>query len=82
MLFPKPVRQRNRKAIEKARKGYCEWCGAENVYIEVHHIVSRGAGGRDCELNMISLCDGPMTNDCHGRAHDGKITKEELRRAK
>ena len=74
MLFPKPVRQRNRKAIEKARKGYCEWCGRSGP-VEVHHVTTRGAGGVDCErTNLVSLC-----YICHTKAHNLQITKKQLK---
>jgi hypothetical protein len=45
----------------------------------VHHVDSRGAGGDDVDVNLITLCIGPGTNDCHGKAHRGLINREDLR---
>lgn len=64
--------KRDEKAIQAARKSYCEYCGrcAEG---EPHHIFTRGAGGRDIKENLIELCF-----DCHRAAHDGHIRRDAL----
>ena len=73
-MTPKPKRIRDPKAIEQARKEYCQYCGLGGQ-VHVHHIKSRGAGGDDIPENLISLCPS-----CHDKAHRAKIKKEELRR--
>lgn len=77
---PKPTRKKSKKNREKAKKGHCEYCGKYGA-VQVHHIVSRGAGGGDEPDNLISLCSGPP-NDCHGRVHNGNILKAELQAIK
>jgi 5-methylcytosine-specific restriction endonuclease McrA len=47
----------------------CEVCNA--VAVDIHHIESRGMGGRkgaDTLDNLVALC-----RECHGKAHAGKI---------
>jgi hypothetical protein len=73
-----PSRVRSRRAVEAARKPYCEHCGTMRGPFEVHHIRSRGAGGGDVGGNLINLCVGPAANDCHGKAHNAKIPREAL----
>ena len=76
MMFPKPVRVKDRRAIEAARRPYCEWCWRWGP-THVHHIKSRGSGGGDVPENLISLCVG-----CHDRAHRGLIAKADLTQRK
>jgi predicted restriction endonuclease len=72
-MIPKPRRIVDKKAIEAARKPWCEYCG-DTYHIEVHHIKSKGSGGNDEANNLVSLCA------CHHRmVHDGLIRREELR---
>jgi ribosome-binding protein aMBF1 (putative translation factor) len=68
-----PHRIVDRKAIEKARKPYCELCG-RRAYGKPHHIKTVGSGGDDVPENMIQLC-----TDDHTKAHTGQISKETLR---
>lgn len=49
------------------RDGACQNCGV-GIGLGVHHIHSRGSGGRDEEPNLITLCIS-----CHHAAHDGFI---------
>ncbi len=70
-MFPTPKRVKDKKAILKARKEYCEHCGSR-YNLQIHHKTSVGAGGGDTPDNLITLCAGPP-NDCHGRAHSGHI---------
>jgi len=74
LAIPKPQRVIN---DDGERSPYCMRCGFWG-YIERHHIKSRGSGGDDSPENIIDLCDGPTTNDCHGEAHNGHIPKSEL----
>jgi 5-methylcytosine-specific restriction endonuclease McrA len=76
IAIPKPKRIVDRKAIEAARKPYCELCGRWGT-VDVHHIDSRGAGHGDEPENLISLC-----RVCHRKAHDGNISRDELREIK
>lgn len=75
-MYPKPKRIRDKKAIEEARKPYCELCGRHGI-MHVHHIKSKGSGGGDVPDNLICLCWG-----CHRKVHDGVIKRERLRRGK
>ena len=52
-----------RKAIY-ARDGYrCALCDSMK-YIQIHHYITRGAGGTDHPHNLVTLCA-----DCHAAAH-------------
>ncbi len=77
-MIPKPTRVKSPANIKAARKPYCEYCGMWG-YTESHHVTSRGAGGGDEMENLISLCTGPGTRDCHGRAQRYEIGRESLR---
>lgn len=68
----KHKRIRDRKAIQAARKNYCEYCGAY-ADIEPHHVFTVGAGGGDVSYNLVQLC-----TRCHIGVHAGKIEREEL----
>lgn len=48
----------------------CALCGGA-FGIVLHHIKKRSQRGSDVEENLVYLCQGPGTNDCHGRLHDG-----------
>lgn len=72
-MIPKPHRIVDKKAIEEARKPYCQVCGRWGV-VHVHHIKTRGSGGGDVPENLISLC-----YECHTKAHAGKLSKEFLK---
>ena len=52
-----------RKAIY-ARDGYrCALCDSTK-YIQIHHYITRGAGGTNHPHNLVTLCA-----DCHAAAH-------------
>lgn len=52
-----------RKEIYR-RDGYqCCLCGSTR-YLQLHHYIPRGKGGKDTPHNLITLC-----NDCHALAH-------------
>lgn len=70
-----------RKAIYR-RDGYrCALCDSTK-YIQLHHIIPRGAGGTDHPHNLITLCA-----DCHAAAHGmmlrdwPDVTEETMERA-
>lgn len=48
----------------------CVLCGG--VFgLTLHHVTLRSQGGSDSQENLIWLCHGPGTDNCHGRYHDG-----------
>ena len=66
----------SRRAIEQARKPYCERCGRRDLPIHVHHVRARQMGGArrmDVPGNLVSLCAR-----CHDLTHRGRIRREEL----
>lgn len=66
--------------IEDVRLPYCEYCGkstSNRRLIEVHHIKTRGAGGKDIRENLINLGVYPLCN-CHRLAQEYKIPRAEL----
>ena len=75
-MIPKPKRIKDKKAIEQARKEWCEVCGKPGN-VHVHHIRPIGFSrtGNDTPDNLISLC--PI---CHRKVHDGNIPKDKLGR--
>jgi hypothetical protein len=58
----------------KERDGYiCQRCGhgIARGRVEAHHAFKRGKAGTRLDVdNGITLCAGPMTNDCHGWAEN------------
>jgi len=82
-VFPKkfnpvpkpPKRVKDKRAIERARKKYCEYCGETRLKLEVHHIEGQGRfGPGDVGDNLITLC-----LVCHGKAQRFEIPAEELK---
>ena len=69
-----------RKAIYR-RDGYrCALCDSTK-YIQIHHYISKGAGGTNHPHNLITLCA-----DCHALAHgmnvtDWKVSREDVEQA-
>jgi 5-methylcytosine-specific restriction endonuclease McrA len=72
-MLTKPKRVVDKRAVAAARAPWCEHCGRAGT-TQVHHIKSRGSGGGDEADNLVALCFV-----CHRKAHDGMITKGELR---
>ena len=75
-MIAKPRRIRNHKAIQAARKDYCERCGRRDLPIEVHHVLHRQMGGGrqlDVPENLLALCVA-----CHRAYYNGRIGREEL----
>jgi hypothetical protein len=69
----KPRRKKDKKAIEAIRKRHCELCGRSDARLEVHHVITRGAGGPDDPCNLVCLCAF-----CHREVHDGNIARDKL----
>jgi 5-methylcytosine-specific restriction endonuclease McrA len=72
-MYAKPKRIVDKKAIQQARRSFCQVCGRWGD-VHVHHIKSKGSGGGDIPENLISLC-----YKCHTKAHIGKLSKEFLK---
>ena len=76
-MLSKHVRIKDGIALKRARlHGRCQYCKRGGI-IHPHHIKHMGGGGDDTAENLISLCV-----ECHGRAHAGFITKDELLQAR
>ena len=81
MESPKPSRTVDTNAIQRERNyGVCKYgllakdgCSGG---LDVHHIDTRGSGGGDVKGNLILLC-----RRHHNRAHQGLISKQQLRDA-
>ena len=73
MVLEKPRRIKDKKAVEQARKEWCELCGKPGN-VHVHHIKTKGSGGGDLPENLISLC-----LYCHDKAHRAIISKAYLK---
>ena len=54
------------------KKEYCEYCGNPKN-LEIHHIKTRGAGGKDIPENLIVLC-----HKCHQKAQQYKTNRYVL----
>lgn len=63
------------RALAYKHGGYyeCEYCGKWDAIVHIHHIKSRGSGGRNETGNLIALCW-----KCHTLAHNGRIGKQKL----
>jgi len=65
---------RDPKAIESARKNFCQVCGRyQESGLHVHHVKSKGSGGDDSPDNLVTLC-----YECHTKVHAGEITLDGL----
>lgn len=74
--LPKNKRIVNKKLLQD-KKGVCKLCGRKGLTEKHHFLKTKGAGGDDEDSNLIELC-----RNCHILAHNGKITKQQLKRAK
>ena len=52
----------NEKVKKEVKLPHCELCGSESS--DLHHIISRGSGGKDHRTNLINLCRA-----CHLQVH-------------
>lgn len=63
--------------IKRLRANKCEWCGAENVPLEMHHIrkLKDLKGRRQWEIAMIGRKRKTMALcvNCHDKLHAGKL---------
>ena len=68
---------RHNSLIKRLEAGKCEWCGIEDVPIEVHHIrrLKDLKGKKQWEIAMISRKRKTMAlcEDCHHKLHAGKF---------
>ncbi len=71
---PKKKRIADPKAIEEARKNFCQCCGRYSEKgLHVHHVKTRGAGGDDVAENEVTLC-----YECHMKVHSGLLKLENI----
>lgn len=63
--------------ISRLKAGKCEWCGAENVPIEMHHVrkIKELKGKAIWEIVMIGRKRKTMAlcQMCHDKLHAGKL---------
>ena len=76
--IPQIHRNLNRTSlISRLKAEKCEWCGAENVPIEIHHIkkIKDLKGKASWEIVMIGRKRKTlaMCKTCHDKLHSGKL---------
>lgn len=63
--------------IKRLKASQCEWCGAENVPMEIHHVrkLKDLSGRKQWEIAMIGRKRKTMALcvDCHDKLHAGKL---------
>ena len=63
--------------IKRLQANQCEWCGAENVPLEIHHVrkLKDLSGRKQWEIAMIGRKRKTMALcvDCHHKLHAGKL---------
>ena len=63
--------------IKRLQANQCEWCGAENVPLEIHHVrkLKDLSGRKQWEIAMIGRKRKTMALciDCHDKLHAGKL---------
>lgn len=63
--------------IKRLKASRCEWCGAENAPIEIHHVrkLKDLSGKKQWEIAMIGRKRKTMALcvDCHDKLHAGKL---------
>ena len=63
--------------IKRLQANRCEWCGAENVPLEIHHVrkLKDLSGRKQWEIAMIGRKRKTMALciDCHDKLHAGKL---------
>lgn len=55
-------READQEVKDRLRDNHCVQCNTKPV--DLHHVLSRGAGGTDALYNLIPLC-----RSCHGALH-------------
>lgn len=71
--YPKPARRIIDPWAARTKKGphsiiTCRCCGVayRRTRLHMHHLVPRSRSGDDVPDNLVPLCAGPGTKDCHG----------------
>ena len=63
--------------MKRRQANKCEWCGAENVPLEIHHVrkLKDLSGKKQWEIAMIGRKRKTMALciDCHDKLHAGKL---------
>ena len=77
-IVPKVYRNNNPTSlIARLKAGQCEWCGAENVKIEIHHVkkLKDLKGKKRWERLMIARKRKTLALcvQCHDSLHAGKL---------
>lgn len=65
------------KAEVKAMYNHqCQLCYEQfpNRKLQIHHILPKKFGGKNTHFNLLPLCGGSGTNDCHLLVHTNGIT--------
>ena len=62
-MIPARLTNAQRKEIYRRDGFQCALCGSSR-YLQLHHYIPRGKGGKDTPHNLITLC-----SSCHGLAH-------------
>lgn len=66
-MFSANISNKTRKAVYKRDNWCCALCDTSR-YLQVHHYIPRGKGGKNTPHNLITLC-----SDCHALAHGTKL---------
>lgn len=68
-----------RLLLRRMREAFpvCELC-EERASETAHHVVPRGQGGDDLDVNLAMLC-GDGTRGCHGRVEESAHYRSKLR---
>jgi 5-methylcytosine-specific restriction endonuclease McrA len=66
-----------RKRVYRREGWRCALCDSTE-YLQIHHIIPRGRGGSNHEINLICLCA-----DCHAATHalSGAAAQEDAEQA-
>ena len=77
-VVPTVIRNLNSTSlISRLKSKRCEWCGAENVPIEIHHVrkIKDLKGKKGWEIVMIGRKRKTMAMcaECHDKLHSGKL---------
>lgn len=72
LMIHRKIYKARREELYERQGGRCGRCQAKTDRLTCHHIQHRGTHGRnDRMVNLILLCTGIGTEDCHGREHGG-----------
>lgn len=76
---PRPAKRVKDKDLMRRlhlEHGECVCCGI-GYGLTLHHVKRKSQGGGDVMENLVFLCQGPGTSDCHGKLHSGDATVRE-----